>query len=171
MKAPLNRFSPKRWIAAALLGSACLSLSAPCLASGPGHAAATHQGHNAGPMKAQHERHLQALKSKLQLSPEQESAWTAFTAAMTPLARGAHSERQAQRAELAALSTPERIDRMRVMREQRQAEMNARADRRGEAAKALYASLRPEQRKVFDDETARLMRQHGEHGHRAGRHG
>jgi Spy/CpxP family protein refolding chaperone len=45
----------------------------------------------------------------------------------------------------------------------------AEADRRGEAAKAFYATLTPEQQKTFD---AHTLRQHRKDGHRGGdRHG
>ena len=93
------------------------------------------------------------LKHKLQITPTQESAWNAYTAATTPPA----NFRPPERAEFDKLTTPERIDRMRAMRSARAAEMDKRAD----AAKALYAALSPEQKKVFDAETA--PRQHARH--------
>lgn len=55
------------------------------------------------------------------------------------------------RAEMDKLTTPERIDKMRALRTQRDAEMDKRAD----ATKAFYATLTPEQKKVFDANTAR----------------
>ena len=55
------------------------------------------------------------------------------------------------RAELARLPAPERIDRMREHRIER----NAMMDRRGEATKGFYAMLNPIQKRVFDLETAR----------------
>ncbi len=165
---------PKRWVAAALLGSACLSLWAQPLATSADNAAGMRQPHAMARIKAGHERHLQELKSKLQLSTEQEGRWATFAGTMTPPPdRAGPGERQAQRAELAQLNTPERIDRLKALRQQRQAEMNAWADRRGEAAKAFYASLSPQQKKVFDEETARLMQHRGGQGPRphGGRHG
>ncbi|MCJ0765642.1 Spy/CpxP family protein refolding chaperone [Variovorax terrae] len=91
------------------------------------------------------------LKAKLQITPNQEGAWTTFTEAMKP---SMHA--RLDRAEFAKLTTPERIDRMRAMREQRMAAMDKRAD----AAKAFYATLTPQQQKVFDAETLRR----GPHG-------
>jgi Spy/CpxP family protein refolding chaperone len=172
MKTPRTRQHLGHWIAAALLGSACLNLWAQ---SGPpsAHPTTTAEHRSMERMQGQHQRHLQTLKSKLQLSAEQEAAWTAFANAMTPPARAALADRQAERAELAKLTTPERIDRIKLLREQRQAEMNAYADRRGQASKAFYASLNAQQKKVFDEETARLMSHRGERGPRphGGRHG
>lgn len=82
------------------------------------------------------------LKQILQITPAQEGAWSTWIAsrqAGKPLQRG-------QRAELARLTTPERIDRMRTLRAARAAE----ADRRGEATKTFYAALTPAQQKAFD---------------------
>jgi hypothetical protein len=66
------------------------------------------------------------------------------------------------------MTTPQRIDAM----QKRHAEMSARMQARGEATKAFYAQLNPEQQKVFDTETARRFghggpgpRGHGKHGH------
>lgn len=171
-----------------LAGAAALALSLPLWAQNAPPSGGAHTGPHSGPasashtgahpgghgdhahraqtmerMKAGQERHLQTLKSKLGLSAEQESAWQTFWAAMTAAPAFAHA--QADRAELARLSTPERIERMKAMRSQRQAEMNAHMDRRGEAAKNFYEALQPEQKKIFDEETARRMT------HAGGRHG
>ena len=103
---------------------------------------------------------LADLKQKLQISAAQENAWTSFSTAMQPQANGGQRmDRQA----LANLSTPERIDQMRAMRDRRNAEM----DRRAEATKAFYAQLSPEQKKTFDAETARMFQRGGGH-HRGG---
>ena len=52
------------------------------------------------------------MKAKLKITPAQEGAWTAFTAAMQPPVHGARPT-ATQRAEIDKLSTPERIDKMR----------------------------------------------------------
>ena len=118
--------------------------------------------HRMDPAKMQ-ERMAQrqaALKQKLQITAAQEGAWTTWTSAMKPPA----GMQRPDRAEIAKLTTPERIDRMRAMR----AERVALSDKRGEATKTFYAALSPEQKKVFDAETARMG---GRHGHRGGHHG
>ena len=110
--------------------------------------------------KRMHQR-MDQLKVQLKLTPAQEGAWTTFTQTMQPNMQPKGNQRQ----EMAALTTPERIDRMRTLRSERMAE----ADRRGEAAKAFYATLTPEQQKTFD---AHTLRQHRKDGHRGGdRHG
>ncbi len=112
------------------------------------------------------ERHSQlmaSLKTKLQLTSAQESAWTTFAAAMQPPARPMADPAQ-QRAEMAKLTTPQRIDRMQAF----QAQRNEAMTRRGDATKAFYAALSPEQQKVFDTETLAMMR-NGMHAGRGGR--
>ncbi|MHB1248549.1 MAG: Spy/CpxP family protein refolding chaperone [Polaromonas sp.] len=109
-------------------------------------------------------KRLAELKARLQVTPAQESAWTAFAAAMPPPAPHARPTPE-QRAEFAKLSTPERIDKMRALRTQRMTEMSAAMDQRGEAIKTFYATLSPEQQKTFDAERQKRER-HGARGDR-----
>lgn len=106
------------------------------------------------------------LKASLQITPAQEGAWTAFTAAMQPRARHARPTPE-QRAEFAKLTTPERIDKMHALRAQRMAGISAAMDQRGEAIKTFYAALSPEQKKTFDAEHAKFGKRGG-HGHHEG---
>lgn len=107
-------------------------------------------------------KRLDALKQKLQITSAQEGAWNTWTAAMKPA-----QFQRGNREEFRNLTTPERIDRMRSLRAQRMAEM----DKRGDATKAFYAALNPEQKKVFDQAGARSGGGFGggRHGH-GGRH-
>lgn len=100
---------------------------------------------------------LEAFKQKLQITSAQEGAWSTWTAAMKPV-----QFQRGSRDEFRNLTTPERIDRMRTLRAQRVAEM----DKRGEATKAFYAALTPEQKKVFD-----LAGPHSGGGFGGGKHG
>jgi Spy/CpxP family protein refolding chaperone len=98
-----------------------------------------------------HAARMAALKAKLKLTPDQESAWTTFAASMQP--RQAMTGNPAQfRAEMEKLTTPERIDKMQALKAQRHAEMT----QHGDATKTFYAALTPEQKKVFDAETLRM---------------
>ena len=103
------------------------------------------------------------LKSRLKIEPAQESAWTSFTEAMKPPA-DMMQRRQAIRAEMQTLTTPERIDRMRTLRTERQSRM----DKRGDAVKTFYAALNAEQKKIFD--TRPTMQGRSGHGGKHGRH-
>lgn len=109
-----------------------------------------------------------ALKAKLKITPAQEGAWTAFTAAMQPAARMGERPGAEQRAEFDKLNTPARIDKMRAMRTQRMADMNAAMDKRGDATKAFYAALSPEQQKTFDAEHMKMGQRHGRGRHEGG---
>ena len=118
-----------------------------------------HMGrHDPAKMQAYMAKRQADMKAKLKITPAQESAWTAFTAAMQPPASmmGGRPGPD-QRAEMDKLTTPQRIDKMREMRTQRMATMDKRMD----ATKTFYAALSPEQQKVFD----------AEHAMRGGRHG
>lgn len=99
-------------------------------------------------MQAMMDKRNAALKAQLKITASQEGAWTTYTAAMKPPADMA--ARQAEHAELAKLPTPERIDKMKALRAQHMGEMTTAMDKRGEATKAFYAALTPEQQKTFD---------------------
>ena len=94
-----------------------------------------------------------ALKAKLNLGATQEAAWATYLAAMQPPAdMGARMDpenRKKMHDEWAALTTPQRIDKMNEMKTRRDAEMA----KRGDATKSFYAALSPEQQKVFDAST------------------
>jgi periplasmic protein CpxP/Spy len=113
------------------------------------------QGKMAERMKDRMAKHQAELKAKLKLTAEQEGAWTQFTAAMQPPAAMQHPDR----AEMAKLTTPQRLEKMQAFKAQRDAEMGKRFD----ATKAFYAALTPEQQKVFDAEHSR-MGHGGKHG-------
>jgi periplasmic protein CpxP/Spy len=97
-----------------------------------------------------HAQHLTELKSKLNLQAAQEPAWNTFTQSMQHPTRMARPER----ASLEKMTTPERLDMMQAMKAQRDAHMQQRAD----ATKAFYATLSADQKHVFDQEMARMMK-------------
>jgi hypothetical protein len=102
-------------------------------------------------------KRLADFKTKLAITSAQESAWTTFAAAMQPPAtRPARPTRE----EMAAMTTPVRIDKMRTLRAQRQSMMDTRAD----AAKAFYGVLSADQKKTFDAAAMRMMGRHGGKG-------
>jgi protein CpxP len=117
------------------------------------------------------QKHLDALKAKLALTPEQEGAWTTFTTALKPetsARNGDAHEHHMDRAAWTKMTTPERIDQMRTMRARR----FAMADARGEATKTFYAALTPTQQKTFDEQASHMMmKRHGDRHHQEGHHG
>lgn len=114
-------------------------------------------------MQARMDKRFDALKAQLKITAAQESAWTAYTTAMKPPA--GLMAKHPDPAELQKLSTPERIDKMQALHTQRMTEMNVAMTQRGDATKVFYATLSPEQKKVFDDNA---MPRGGRHG---GMHG
>ncbi len=114
-------------------------------------------------MQAQMEKRHAALKAQLKLTPAQEGAWSAFTAAMQ--APAGMMAKGPDFAELEKLPTPERIDKLKALHTQHMADMNAGMDKRGEATKTFYAALTPEQQKVFD---SAALHQPGRHGPKRG---
>ena len=155
----------KHLILAGLLATLALASNAqtppapPAAGSAPGMAREQHGRFDPARMQERVARRLAELKQKLQITPAQEGAWTAYTAALKPDANFVRP----QPGELEKLTTPERIDRMRAL----QVERAARMDKRFDATKTFYAALSADQKKIFD--AATLRRGHGRH-HGAGGH-
>lgn len=154
----------------AALSGAALAQTGPGPAQGPMSAASDPRAgmhehmreHMREHMNTRHAKHLAELKTKLKLDAQQEGTWKTFAESMQPPAAGAGWP---DRAAMAKLSTPERVDQMQAVHARMEAEMK----KRGDAAKAFYAGLNPEQKKVFDAETGRFMPggagRHMPHGH------
>lgn len=142
-------------IATPVLLAAFLAISVLPVAAqpAPGSVASPATPEQAAPRQAQMRERMKdhmlkrskELKAKLKLRPEQEPAWDSFMAAMKPIG----PLTRPSRAEMEQLTTPQRLDKMRELRQQR----NAAMDRRMEATKAYYATLTPEQKKIFDAQT------------------
>lgn len=130
----------------------------------PGAAHAKAQGHHQHRGHAAHGKRLTEktakLQAALQLTDAQQAGWTHYREALQPTPRAKPVDRES----FAKLTTPERIDQMRQMRSER----NAQAERRGEATKAFYATLTPAQQKTFDAQTLHHGKQH--RGHPGARH-
>ena len=162
----------QRLAATAVAGAVLAGMAVPTLAQpGPGPAA-TEQGASQAQQRPrqraltpeQREQYMaqraEAFKRKLQLTPEQEPAWNSFLQSMKPDADARKARLDWQGMD--QLTTPERIDRMQAMQTERQAAMR----QRGDATKAFYAQLTPEQQKTFDTATLR----HGRHGRASNGH-
>lgn len=99
------------------------------------------------------------LHSDLGITSAQESAWTAFVAAMQPAANAQHMDRAAW----AGLSAPQRMQKMIDLQTQRTAAMQQRLT----ALNTFYSVLTPQQKQIFDTETAQMHQHrfgHGGHG-------
>lgn len=108
-------------------------------------------------MAQNHQQRLDQLKSRLQLTPEQEPAWRAYTARTGPgsyashKAGGAGQAERSPRSDLASMTTPERIQRMKAW----QAERDTARQQRMDATLSFYQALDPKQQQLFDQATAR----------------
>ena len=153
----------KPLLIAALLATAGLTaFSQSPMGAGMGHDCMDQAGHmDPARMQGWMDKRNAALKAKLKLSAAQEPAWATYTAAMKPPAD--MMARQAQHNELAKLPTPESIDKMKALHSQHMTEMTATMDKQGEATKTFYATLTPEQKKLFD---SAVMPRHGDKGHK-----
>jgi protein CpxP len=115
-------------------------------------------------MQAHMDKRHAAFKASLKLTAAQEGAWATFTAAMAPPAKPIMNSR-AERAEISKLPTPERLDKMKAMHTEHMTMMTAEMDKHGDATKAFYATLTPEQQKTFDTHGPRS---HGDKDHKHG---
>lgn len=98
------------------------------------------------------------LHAALKLNAAQQPAWDAFVASQAPGKRGDRMQRP-DRAAIAGLSAPERMQRGIDMQKRRVAHMEQRLA----ALNSFYAVLTPEQRKVFDEQARH--RKGGRHHH------
>jgi len=167
---------PRKTLLSLSLAAAVFGLSATAIAQGsatpeatPAAPAATQaadtprmarmqrQGQRHERMQAQRGERLEQLKTELQLTPEQETAWLAFVArAERPSRPQAGAERTAR----AELNTPDRLDQMEARHEAMAAAMKQRID----ATRSFYASLSDAQKQVFDRQTRSGMMRTGMHG-------
>lgn len=151
----MNTFGKSLLIGLTVLGMGTATLAAHAEDARQEHGR-MHEGH--GAQFAEHMAKRQALlHDKLKLSAAQEPAWAAFTAAAAPKAHGARPERAA----MAKMTAPERMEKWIAMSKERIAAQESRLA----ALKTFYAVLTPEQQKVFDDSVPGGAHG-GRHGHR-----
>jgi Spy/CpxP family protein refolding chaperone len=162
----------RKGLFAAVLSLGLGALAAPAMAQSAaptakvepgrfGHAASLEERQARQARRAEHFAKRQAaLHDALKLTAAQEGAWTTFVNATKPGAPPARPDR----AELANLTAPQRIEQHLAFSRER----TARMEQHLAAVKSFYAVLSPEQKKTFDE----AMAKHGGHGHgRGGHHG
>ena len=100
------------------------------------------------------------LHADLGITSAQESAWSAFVASMKPAA-GSHQHMD--RSAWAGLTAPQRMQKAIDMQKQRTSMMEQRLT----ALNTFYSVLSPQQKQVFDTESAQMAQHrfgHGGHG-------
>lgn len=155
-------FTKRALIAGLLAGSGILAASSFAMTAGGPEGKigceARHGQHIHAKWEERHAEHLSELKAKLDLKPEQEAAWSAFSSVSQPGTRSTGRDRQAMLEKLDKLNTPQRLDRMLAQADARRARLAGRA----EVIKAFYAQLTAEQQGVFDAES--MPNRHRDHG-------
>lgn len=165
MKWISESFTKRALVVAMIAGGGALSAGAfavsPAGDASKMNCAAMHGKHghkNQAERMEQRATHLAALKAKLNLTAQQDTAWNAFTVTrqrpMRPM-----GDRQAMQAEFAKMTTPQRMDKMLEMSEMRRAKMIERA----QVTKTFYAQLTPAQQAVFDAEAKFMGHGRGSH--------
>ncbi len=135
---------------AAVLGlGLVVSAAAQERGPGPGAPAGQRGGDRQKLFAEMQQKREQRLHDLLQIKPDQETSFHAFTTALQQ-ARPHHGRKGRDGAEgkgqRAALTTPERLDRA----AQRLADAQARLQKTSAAVKTFYAVLSPDQKKAFD---------------------
>jgi hypothetical protein len=121
-------------------------------------------------MEAEHAEHIKALHQALNIRPDQEAAFNAYAAAMHPEAHDDWRKHDAMEpAAMASMTTPQRLDHMAQVMDERSARMREEFQRKATATKALYAALSPDQRRTMD--ALHDLMGHGGHGGHGGHEG
>jgi len=121
----------------------------PGMANGQGHA--HHGDHKGGgewraKFAAKRQQRMQDLHTVLRIRPEQDGAWQAYQAALTPPEHARGERMQQPQGAQTPQTTPQMLDRMAAWQAKREQRMVART----EATKRFYAALSPEQQQTFD---------------------
>jgi protein CpxP len=132
-----------------LVGSVFLGLSASSYGQSAQDGAVAQHVHNHGNSAAMQEQRLDKLKSDLQLQPNQEGAWQAYTTTLKSLRDSRKAQWQQAKAQPAA-TLPERLDQHVAFAKQREADLETMVN----ATKQFYSTLMPTQRAVMDKRAA-----------------
>ena len=156
----MNNLRKQILIGLAALSMGAAAVSAQAQAQAPegrhGHAATMEQ--RQAKMAEHRAKRLAELHDALKLSSSQEAAWNTFVNATKPAPMAHHGDRAAW----ASLTAPARMEKMIEMSKERTAHMEQHLA----AVKTFYATLTPEQKKIFDQQTSRGFggERHGKHG-------
>jgi Spy/CpxP family protein refolding chaperone len=126
-----------------------MTMGQPCGAQGMGNRGKGKM--DPAKMQAMRDQRHAALKAQLKLTPAQEAAWTTFSTQAVPVDKMMTA--RPDPAEMAKLTTPERLDKMKTFHAEHIAQMTAAMEKHADAVKTFYAVLTPEQQKVFDTHT------------------
>jgi len=154
----------KPLLMATLLTGAALSAHAQPAGGQHGGMMGQHQRMDPAKMQEMIAKRQADLKAQLKITAAQEASWNTYVSSMQPPAGMAQrmdpDARKKMHEDMAALSTPQRMERMNAMKAERDATMAMRQ----EATKTFYAALTLDQQKVFDARAMHGGRQGGGRG-------
>lgn len=136
-----------------IVGLACAGLSLGAVAASANMGHCRHGGFDQEKFMQHMQKRQAQLHDQLKLNADQETAWKTFTEKVTPTP----GERPKPE-EFAALTAPERMEKIASMMKLREARMTERVA----AVKEFYSVLTAEQKKVFDDNF--MAHRKGDHG-------
>jgi Spy/CpxP family protein refolding chaperone len=157
----MNTLRKQVLIGLAALSMGTATIGAQAQAQAPegrhGHAATMEQRH--AKMAEHRAKRVAELHDALKLSGAQEPAWNTFVNATAPAPKAGRPDRAAW----ASLPAPARMEKVIAMSKQR----TARMEQHLAALNTFYATLTPEQKKVFDQHAMRGFGRghHGKHRH------
>jgi len=146
----------------AVLGMGGASFAVYAHDAKPGEVAGKHERH--AKWGEQRAKRQTELHNQLKLSAAQEPTWAAYQSATKPADRGAQ---RAARPDWFKLSAPARMAQRLARSKQHIAVMEARLA----ALNSFYATLTPEQKKLFDINSMQRGQRGGQHGRHHGMHG
>lgn len=160
----------KKSMVATVVALTSVTLAGAALADEHGRKGEGQRSHQMTPEKLMEraESRLDTLESKLNITDEQQDAWTTYRAKMLERAERM-SEHMQQRREGERERPATAVERLRYMEERGEARLEALREMRV-ATEAFYAELNEEQREAFDAEH-RGKRGEGRKGHHGGKHG
>jgi Spy/CpxP family protein refolding chaperone len=147
-------------LAALSMGAAAVGVHAQAQAPEARHGHATSPEQRQAKMDEFMAKRQAKLHDELKLTSAQEPAWTAFVNAIKPAPLAGRPDRAAW----AGMTAPARMEKMIALSKER----TARMEQHLQALNKFYATLTPEQKKVFDQHTLHAM---GERGWDHGGHG
>jgi hypothetical protein len=144
MNTRINTASIKTLLFAGIVGT-CLALAQASAFAAPDKAPdPARQERMTKRMEERWNDRMSDLKADLKITAAQEPAWNAYKTAMQPPVPEKRDDMK--REDWAKLTTPERLDKERALRQQ----FAADADKRDDAIRAFYKQLSAEQKKTFD---------------------
>ena len=103
------------------------------------------------------DKHMAKLHDDLKLTSAQETAWTEFSNKIKPVKMDKEEMNKSHSQDWKDMSTPDRLDKMLDHMKSRETKMGEHAA----AVRTFYATLTPDQQKIFDRRFEEFQHRHG----------